>query len=244
MAKNGACSPFSQKPPAPADPSRSGPATVDTLQHAVIPMRYHRVHQAGVLLKLHTDPATAALNTVTAYGDGYIEVNQVRFPPRSLSDPKAKSPPGPCGRRPTSPQPCCARPPEWSSPCATRWPSWTNPKPPRPPGQRTRGAAGGHGRAPAFLRPEVLRPLLAIGVGVEVMDTHAASRTYNILMAEAGAWSSPSSPNGDSPNDAEHGKPAPLFTAESTIGPISLEQCRAALWSCTSTQGQHPWLHH
>ena len=35
-----------------------------------------------------------------------------------------------------------------------------------------------------FLRPEVLRPLLAIGVGVEVMDTHAASRTYNILMAE------------------------------------------------------------
>ena len=31
------------------------------------------------LLKLHTDPATAALNTVTAYGDGYIEVNQVRF---------------------------------------------------------------------------------------------------------------------------------------------------------------------
>ena len=30
-------------------------------------------------MKLHTDPATAALNTVTAYGDGYIEVNQVRF---------------------------------------------------------------------------------------------------------------------------------------------------------------------
>ena len=40
------------------------------------------------------------------------------------------------------------------------------------------------------------------------------------------------------------GKPAPLFTAESTIGPISLEQCQAALWSCTSTPGQHPWLHH
>ena len=30
-------------------------------------------------MKLHTDPATAALNTVTAYGDGYIEVNRVSF---------------------------------------------------------------------------------------------------------------------------------------------------------------------
>ena len=42
----------------------------------------------------------------------------------------------------------------------------------------------GTGARQRFLRPEVLRPLLAIGVGVEVMDTHAASRTYNILMAE------------------------------------------------------------
>lgn len=29
-------------------------------------------------MKLHSDPASA-LNTVTAYGDGYVEVNRVRF---------------------------------------------------------------------------------------------------------------------------------------------------------------------
>jgi len=53
-------------------------------------MRYYQATKPEFLLKLHTDPATAALNTVTAYGEGYIEVNQVRFPPRSPLAPKAK----------------------------------------------------------------------------------------------------------------------------------------------------------
>jgi uncharacterized protein len=35
-----------------------------------------------------------------------------------------------------------------------------------------------------FPHPRVLQPLYAAGVGVEVMDTGAACRTYNILMAE------------------------------------------------------------
>lgn len=58
----------------------------------------------------------------------------------------------------------------------------------------------GTGARQRFLRPEVLRPLLAIGVGVEVMDTHAASRTYNILMAEGRrVVVALIPPNGDSP---------------------------------------------
>ncbi len=32
--------------------------------------------------------------------------------------------------------------------------------------------------------PALLAPLQALGIGVEVMDTHAACRTYNILMAD------------------------------------------------------------
>ena len=52
---------------------------VDTEQHLYILMRYYQATKPEFLLKLHTDPATAALNTVTAYGEGYIEVNQVRF---------------------------------------------------------------------------------------------------------------------------------------------------------------------
>jgi uncharacterized protein len=43
----------------------------------------------------------------------------------------------------------------------------------------------GTGARIRFPHPEVLRPLIDAGVGVEVMDVPAACRTYNILMAEA-----------------------------------------------------------
>jgi len=42
----------------------------------------------------------------------------------------------------------------------------------------------GTGARLQFLPREVVAPLLAVGIGVEVMDTQAAARTYNILMAE------------------------------------------------------------
>ena len=42
----------------------------------------------------------------------------------------------------------------------------------------------GSGERQRFPRPELLKPLIAKGVGLEVMDTKAACRTYNILVAE------------------------------------------------------------
>jgi len=42
----------------------------------------------------------------------------------------------------------------------------------------------GTGAQQRFPRPELLRELIAARVGVEVMDTAAACRTYNILMSE------------------------------------------------------------
>ena len=42
----------------------------------------------------------------------------------------------------------------------------------------------GTGVRQRFPRAPLLRPLLARGVGVEVMDTAAACRTYNIVMLE------------------------------------------------------------
>ena len=42
----------------------------------------------------------------------------------------------------------------------------------------------GTGRQLRFPPPNVLAPLAAAGIGLEVMDTGAACRTYNILMAE------------------------------------------------------------
>jgi uncharacterized protein len=42
----------------------------------------------------------------------------------------------------------------------------------------------GSGAAFRFPHPEILAPLYRAGVGVEVMDTRAACRTYNILLGE------------------------------------------------------------
>jgi uncharacterized protein len=42
----------------------------------------------------------------------------------------------------------------------------------------------GTGKLLRFPRPEILRPLVQAGVGVEVMDVQAACRTYNILASE------------------------------------------------------------
>lgn len=42
----------------------------------------------------------------------------------------------------------------------------------------------GSGLTLKFVRPELLRPLIEAGIGVETMDTMAAARTYNILAGE------------------------------------------------------------
>ncbi|NJD33903.1 MAG: hypothetical protein FIA96_03545 [Betaproteobacteria bacterium] len=42
----------------------------------------------------------------------------------------------------------------------------------------------GTGARQRFPAPSLLRPLIERRMGVEVMDSHAACRTYNILMAE------------------------------------------------------------
>ncbi|OGA03782.1 MAG: hypothetical protein A3I00_04430 [Betaproteobacteria bacterium RIFCSPLOWO2_02_FULL_64_12] len=42
----------------------------------------------------------------------------------------------------------------------------------------------GTGNTLRFPRPEILRPLIEAGIGLEVMDVQAACRTFNILVAE------------------------------------------------------------
>ena len=42
----------------------------------------------------------------------------------------------------------------------------------------------GTGNILRFPRPEILRPLIEAGIGLEVMDVQAACRTFNILVAE------------------------------------------------------------
>lgn len=42
----------------------------------------------------------------------------------------------------------------------------------------------GSGKTHVFPKPEALRPLIEARIGFEVMDSRAACRTYNVLLAE------------------------------------------------------------
>jgi len=136
-------------------------------------------------LKLHTDPASS-LNTVTAYGDGYIEVNQVRF-----SHAIAFGPEGEVARWPVADaagitaallRQAAGLPETAADPLAFLDEAESAPAA-APPGA-PEVLLVGTGLRQRFLAEACLRPLLAAGIGVETMDTQAAARTYNILMAE------------------------------------------------------------
>jgi len=116
-------------------------------------------------LKLHSDPASA-LNTVTAYGAGYVEVNRVRFEHAVVF--------GPEGDVRAWPVSSC------EDIDAAALEHVARPDAPSPP----EVVLIGTGARQRFLSPSLLRPLIKAGIGVEMMDTQAASRTYNILMAE------------------------------------------------------------
>ncbi|WP_019939399.1 Mth938-like domain-containing protein [Bordetella sp. FB-8] len=141
-------------------------------------------------MKLHTNPATT-LNTVTAYGLDYIEVNQVRF-----SHAVAFGPEGAVTEWPVASAAdiSCAlleqaaglsralRDPLafLDDPESTASGGLSLARSPNAPEVLLVGT----GARQKMLSPAILRPLLAAGVGIEVMDTQAAARTYNILMAE------------------------------------------------------------
>lgn len=112
-------------------------------------------------MKLHAQ-ALSNVNTVTAYGAGYIDINRVRHAGSLILAPE-----GP----------------------ALAWDAGTLDQ------LRAAHFAAvldrqpevvliGTGSAQCFLSPLVTLPLAQAGVGFEVMDTAAACRTFNILVAE------------------------------------------------------------
>ncbi len=115
----------------------------------------------GVELKLHADPPTT-LNTVTAYGPGFIDINNVRYTKAVRLSPE---------------QP----PIEWN---VTSFDAL------RPEDfaalldERPEVVLFGTGPRQRFPHPRLSAPLAHAHVGFEVMDTQAACRTYNILVAE------------------------------------------------------------
>ena len=136
-------------------------------------------------MKLHTD-TNSAMNTVTGYGDGFVEVNKVRF-----NHAIAFGPLGEIARWPTlnpsdistelllaaaklSLAPLDPMAFLESDEAAT----------PRVIGDKPEVLLVGTGAQQMMLPHHVVTPLLKIGVGVESMTTQAAARTFNILMAE------------------------------------------------------------
>jgi len=112
-------------------------------------------------LKLHAD-RLGHLNTVTAYGTGFVEVNKVRHSGSLIVTPAL----------PVTP---------WSASsfealCADDLAALLALEP--------EVVLLGTGARQRFPHPRLTRALTDARIGVEVMDTPAACRTYNILMAE------------------------------------------------------------
>ncbi len=112
-------------------------------------------------MKLQPD-RQPSLNTVSAYGSNYIEINAQRYDQSIILGPE-----GPVL--------------EWS---CSRFEDLKIEDFELIAGQKPAVVIFGSGQKIRFPRPELLKPLIQARIGVETMDLQAACRTYNILMAE------------------------------------------------------------
>lgn len=132
-------------------------------------------------LQKDTNPA---LNTVTAYGDDYIEINKTGYHQSIYFMPE-----GPINgldiQKPTDfttelLQNITGVRPAEKDPMAFL--DGANAALENP--EDIEVLLIGTGRQQQLLHPAITSPLLGLRIGVEVMDTPAAARTYNILMSE------------------------------------------------------------
>lgn len=111
-------------------------------------------------MKLHLAD-NAGQQLFTGYGAGYVAVNKVRYEKSVVVSPQAVS--------------------EWN---VTTFDNLTGADFDFIAALGAEIVIFGTGSAQRFPRAGLARALAATGVGVEVMDTRAACRTYNILAAE------------------------------------------------------------
>jgi uncharacterized protein len=112
-------------------------------------------------MKLHLTKA-AGRNLFTGYGEGYVSINDRRYAHSVIVSPEGEiegwSVSALEALTATDVEALLARQPEV--------------------------VILGTGATHRFPRPEVMRPLMTASIGFEAMDTKAACRTFNILMAE------------------------------------------------------------
>ena len=112
-------------------------------------------------MKLHAHP-NAHYNTVTAYGDAYVDINARRHDHSLVVLPEDVLEPWPVARF------AVLTPEHFAALVA----------------HRPEVVLFGSGNKLRFPHPRLTGALRAAGIGMETMDLQAACRTYNILMAE------------------------------------------------------------
>lgn len=133
-----------------------------------------------MLLQKDSNPA---LNTITAYGENYLEVNRVRFetticlsPNGAIRSLELDS----IHQVDTALLRSLAGLPDTHKNAMAFLDDIPEVLPPDAPEVILIGT----GSTQVFLPVATTQPLMALGIGIEAMNTHAAARTYNILMSE------------------------------------------------------------
>ena len=112
-------------------------------------------------MKLQSDPHSGA-NTITGYGDGYVEINQTPYAHAVLL-----SSDGAISEWPVQ---------SFEGLEASHFTQMVDLNPEL--------ILIGTGSKQRFPRPELLKSLILAKIGFEIMDSQAACRTYNILVSE------------------------------------------------------------
>ena len=112
-------------------------------------------------MKLHAD-ANPTLNTVTAYGEGWLEINRQRYAGAVLVQPEGDVRGWPVG--------------DFDTLAAAHFEALL--------ALRPEVVLLGTGERQQFPHPRLYAVLSQARIGLEAMDTRAACRTYNILMSE------------------------------------------------------------
>ncbi len=113
-------------------------------------------------MKLHQQRALGSYNTFTAYGENYVQINEVRYEHSLLVMPEGPILPWPVAS-------FAQLGTEHFLQIAKLAPEVV---------------VFGSGARLRFLHPQITRVLAEHHIGFETMDVHAACRTYNILMSE------------------------------------------------------------
>ena len=126
------------------------------------------------------------MNTVTAYGNGFVEINAVRFEHAIAFAPEGEITRW-AAQRPTdiSTELLLAAARLSLAPVdPMAFLDSTTEQGPTVIGERPEVLLVGTGTLQVLLGHHITGPILRLGIGVECMSTQAATRTYNILMAE------------------------------------------------------------